>query len=83
MSEGKERLVARVLRYVCAGHDLTRSNVMTQMTQNFNPVIHIQKDSKDDTQWDCSEMVGCVSQRSFELMLQTQPSKNVTVHKFT
>ena len=56
---------------------------MTQMTQNFNPVIHIQKDSKDDTQWDCSEMVGCVSQRSFELMLQTQPSKNVTVHKFT
>lgn len=56
---------------------------MTQMTQNFNPVIHIQKDSKDATQWDCSEMVGCVSQRSFELMLQTQPSKNVTVHKFT
>ena len=56
---------------------------MTQMTQNFNPVIHIQKDSKDDTQWDCSEMVGCVSLRSFEVMLQTQPSKNVTVHKFT
>ena len=23
---------------------------MTQMTQNFNPVIHIQKDSKSDTQ---------------------------------
>ena len=56
---------------------------MTQMTQNFNPVIHIQKDSKDDTQWDCSEMVGCVSLCSFEVMLQTQPSKNVTVHKLT
>lgn len=56
---------------------------MTQMTQNFNPVIHIQKDSKDDTQWDCSEMVGCVSLSSFEVMLQTQPSKNVTVHKLT
>ena len=54
---------------------------MTQMTQNFNPVIHIQKYSKDDTQWDCSEMVGCVSLRSFEVMLQTQTSKQfISLH---
>lgn len=40
VSEEKERLVAGVLRYVRAGHDSTRSKVMTQMTQNFNTVIH-------------------------------------------
>ena len=37
-----------------------------------------QEDSKDDAQSDCSEMVGFASLLSFEVMLQTQPSKNVT-----
>ena len=39
-----------------------------------------QEDSKDDAQSDCSEMVGFASLLSFEVMLQTQPSKNVTEH---
>ena len=36
------------------------------------------EDPKDDAPPDCSEMVGFAS-LSFEVMLQTQPSKNVTV----
>ena len=37
-------------------------------------------DSYDDAQSDCSEMVGFV-ECSFEVMFQTQPSKNVTGKK--
>ena len=38
-----------------------------------------QENSRDDGQSDFSEMVGFASLRSFEVILQTQPSKNVTV----
>ena len=37
-----------------------------------------QENSRDDAQFDCSEMVGFASPRSFEVILRTQPSKNVT-----
>ena len=39
----------------------------------------LQKNSRDDAQSDCSEMAGFASPRSFEVILQTHPSKNVTV----
>ena len=37
-----------------------------------------QENSRDDAQFDCSEMVGFASPRSFEVILRTQSSKNVT-----
>ena len=38
-----------------------------------------QENSRDDAQSDCSETVGFASPRSFEVILQKQPLKNVTV----
>lgn len=38
-----------------------------------------QDDSEDEAQEDCSE-IGSVK-RSFEVLFQAQPSKNVTIHK--
>ena len=52
--------------------------VTKQMTQSLNP--DRQENSRDDAQSDCSEMIGFASPRSFEVILRTQPSKNVTVH---
>ena len=37
----------------------------------------MQEELKDDAQSGCSEMVGFVSLRSFEVMLQTQPTKTL------
>ena len=50
--------------------------VTKQMNQSFNPVIHrrIQETMRNPT----VEMVGFALPRSFEVILQTQPSKNVT-----
>ena len=38
-----------------------------------------QENSRDDAQSDCFEIVGFASPRSFEVIFQTQRSKNVTV----
>ena len=77
---GKERLLARVLSFVRSGHDSTRRNRWRNEANDSKlQSSDSQENSRDDAQSDCSKMVGFASPRSFEVILQTQPSKNVTV----
>ena len=77
---GKERLLARVLSFVRCGRESTRRNRWRNEANNSKlQSSDSQENSRDDAQSDCSEMVGFASPRSFEVILPTQPSKNVTV----
>ena len=77
---GKERLLARVLSFFRSGHDSARWNRWRNGANDSElQSSDSQENSGDDAQSDCSEMVGFASPRSFEVILPTQPSKNVTV----
>ena len=59
--------------------DSTRRNRWSnEANESKLPSSDSQENSRDDAQSDCFEMVGFASHRSFEVILQTQPSKNVT-----
>ena len=78
--EGKERLLARVLSFVRSGHDsTTRNRWRNEANDSKLQSSDSQENSRDNAPSDCSKMVGFASPRSFEVILQTQPSKNVTV----
>ena len=75
---GKERLVARVLSFVRSGHNSTRRNRWRNEANDSKlQSSDSQENSRDDAQSDCSEMVGLASPRSFEAILQMQPSKTL------
>ena len=77
---GKERLLARFLSFNRSGHNSTRRNRWRNEANDSKlQSSDSQENSRDDAQSDCSKMVGFGSPRSFEIILQTQPSKNVTV----
>ena len=69
-----------VLSFVRSGHDSTRRNRWRNEANDSKlQSSDSQENSRDDAQSDCSEMVGFASPRSFEGILQSQPSNNVTV----
>ena len=73
---GKERLLARVLSFVRSGHDsTTRNRWRNEANDSKLQSSDSQENTRNYAQSDCSEMVGFASPRSFEVILQTEPSK--------
>ena len=68
------------MSFVRSVHDSTRQNRWRNEANDSKlQSSDSQENSRDDAQSDSCKMVGFASPRSFEVILQTRPSKNVTI----